>query len=157
MTTSPAFSRLVVRSALATALWLIGGLLVGGALGELVFNVLPGHSISNPSVAHMLLAATPALLGMLAGSALWGAWMGRLAGAGDTCTGRKCRCQRRMAVAGALGFAPITIALGLALSLLEPVAVNTLGTQFPIARLFTFFFVPSACLIAYFPSGSSAS
>ena len=129
----------VVLSSLATVVSLIGGLLLGGAVGELVFNLLPGHSTTNPSVAHMLLAAAPALLGMLAGSAGWGLWMGRLAGATD---------QRRMAVAGAAGFAPITIALGLALSLLEPIAVERLGAQFPIARLFTFFFVPTAFLIA---------
>src|SRR5258707_406520 len=77
--------------------------------------------------------------GMLAGSALWGVWLGRLAGARD---------QLRMAAAGALGFAPITITLGLVLSLLEPVAVDRLGAQFPIARLFTLFFVPTAFLIA---------
>jgi hypothetical protein len=139
MTTTPAKPRLVVGSALATGLSLIGGLLLGGAVGELVFNLLPGHSTTSPSVAHMLLAAAPALLGMLAGSAGWGLWIGRLAGAPD---------QRRMAVAGAAGFAPITIVLGLALSMLEPIAVEKLGAQFPIARLFTFFFVPTAFLIA---------
>jgi hypothetical protein len=138
MTASPAISRLVVSSALATALWLIGGLLLGGAIGEIVFQLLPGHSLTNPSPVHMLLAALPALLGMLAGSAEWGLWMGRLAGATD---------QRRMAVAGAAGFAPITIVLGLALSLLEPVAVEKLGVRFPISRIFTLLFVPTAFLI----------
>jgi hypothetical protein len=103
-TASPVIPRLVVSSALATALWLIGGLLVGGAVGELVLNLLPGHSATNPALVHML-------LGMLAGSAGWGLWLGRLAWATD---------HRRMAVVGALGFAPITIASGLALSLLEP-------------------------------------
>jgi hypothetical protein len=136
---------LALLSALATVVALIGGLLLGGALGELVFNLLPGHSTSNPSIVHMLLAAAPALLGMLSGSALWGVWLGRLARAGDT---------RRMAASGALGFAPITIALGLALSLLEPVAVNRLGAQFPIARLFTLFFVPTAFLIAGVGAGA---
>jgi hypothetical protein len=139
MTPRPTLPRAVMISALGTMLWLIGGLLVGGAIGELVFNLLPGHSTTSPSVAHMLLAAAPALLGMLAGSAGWGVWVGRRAGAVD---------QRRMALAGALGFAPITITLGLALSLLEPVAVEKLGAQFPIARLFTLFFVPTAFLIA---------
>jgi len=139
VTTSPNVARLAVRGALATVLPLMGGLLLGGAIGEVVFSLLPGHSLTSPAVGHMLVAAAPALLGMLAGSAAWGAWMGRLAGASDL---------RRMAVAGALGFAPITIALGLALSILEPIAVEKLGAQFPIARLFTFFFVPSAFLIA---------
>jgi len=140
-----ALPRLVVSSALATALWLIGGLLVGGAAGELLFNWLPGHSIAAPSLVHMLIAAAPALLGMLAGGALWGAWMGRLAG---------CRNQRRLAVAGALGFAPITIVLGLSLALLEPMAVARLAAQFPISRLFTLFFVPTAFLIAGVGAGA---
>lgn len=137
--------RAATLSALVTALGLIGGLLLGGAAGELVFNFLPGHSTTQPSVAHILLAAAPALLGILAGSAVWGAWMGRLAGARD---------GRRMAAAGALGFAPITIALGLALALLEPVAVDRLGAQFPIAGLFTLFFVPAAGLIAGVGAGA---
>jgi len=139
MTPSRVTRRLILSSALLTALALFGGLLAGGAAGELVFNLLPGHSTTNPSIVHMLLAAAPALLGMLAGSALWGVWMGRLAEVND---------RRRMAAAGALGFAPITILLGLALALLEPVAVARLGATFPIARLCTVFFVPTAFLIA---------
>jgi hypothetical protein len=145
MTASPVIPRPVLSSTLATVLWLTGGLLLGGAIGEAVFNVLPGHSLTNPSPVHMLLATLPALLGMLAGSAGWGLWMGRLAGATD---------QRRMAAAGAAGFAPITIALGLALSLLEPVAVEKLGGQFSIARLFTIFIVPTAFLIAGVGAGA---
>jgi len=139
MTRTAGSPRVALFSALATALALFGGLLAGGAAGELAFNLLPGHSTTHPALAHMLLAAAPALLGMLAGSTVWGVWMGRMAGVND---------RRRMAAAGALGFAPITIALGLALALLKPVAVDRLGAQFPISRLFTCFFVTTAFLIA---------
>jgi len=127
-------------SALFTAFSLIGGLLLGVVLGEVVFSALPGHSITNPDPVHILLAAVPALIGMLAGGAVWGLLMGRLARATD---------RRRMAIAGASGFAPMTIALGIALSIMEPIAVQKLGAQLPIHRLFTFFFVPTAFLIAW--------
>ncbi len=126
-------------SALFTAFSLIGGLLLGVVLGEVVFSALPGHSLTNPDPVHILLAAVPALIGMLAGGAVWGLLMGRLARATD---------RRRMAIAGASGFAPMTIALGIALSMLEPIAVQKLGAQLPIHRLFTLFFVPTAFLIA---------
>ena len=83
-------------------LTLFGGLLIGLVLGDLVFHILSGHNLANPSPAHMTIASLPALAGFLAGGAAWGASMGRLASAPDT---------RRMALAGLLGFAPITIIL----------------------------------------------
>jgi hypothetical protein len=128
-----------LRGAGITILALLGGTILGVALGELVFNLLPGHSIMNPNPVHILTAALPATIGFLAGSALWGIWMGRLAQVRET---------RRMAIAGMLGFAPITIGLALLLNALEPIAVDQLGAQVPVHRLFTFFFVPMAFLIA---------
>lgn len=132
-----------LRAALAgvgiTIVALFGGLLLGLVLGTLVFDILPGHSFVNPNPVNIFIAALFALTGFVAGSALWGVGMGRLAHARET---------KRMAIAGALGFAPVTLGLALLLQALEPLAVEKLGAQFPIHRLFTFFFVPTAFLIA---------
>lgn len=122
-----------------TVLTLFGGMLVGGVLGEITFHALPGHSIIKPSAVHIALSALPALSGLLIGGALWGVLIGRLGQVTD---------RRRMAIAGMLGFAPITIGLVLVLSALEPAAVEHLGAQVPIQHLFTLFFVPTAFVIA---------
>ena len=130
---------MMIRGAIYTVLSLFGGLILGGIVGNAVFNALPGHTILNPAAGHIALSAVVALVVMTASSALWGILMGQLA---------QVQQLRRMAVAGALGFAPITIVLGIALSQLEPIAVEQLGTQIPIHRLFTVLFVPTAFLIA---------
>lgn len=113
--------------------------MAGVVLGEIVFEVMPGHSFEAPRPLNIALAAIPALAGLLAGSATWGILMGRLAGFGNS---------RRMAVAGILGFVPITIGLAIALLYLEPIAVEKLGPQWPVHRVFTFFFVPTVFLVA---------
>jgi hypothetical protein len=131
------------RTALAgagiTIVALFGGMLLGVVVGNIVFNVLPGHNFMNPSPLHVVVAVVPALSGFIGGSAVWGIWMGRI---------REASNRKRMALAGALGFAPITLALGIALQVLEPIAVERLGAQFPIHRIFTFFFVPATFMIA---------
>lgn len=71
--------------------------------------------------------------------------MGRLAQAGH---------WRRMALAGGLGFAPISIGLGIALQVLEPIALREYGDWLPLHRLFTVLFVPTAFLIAGVSAGS---
>lgn len=131
--------RTFAYGAAVTVLALLGSLILGFAIGEVVFNLIPGHSIDDPQLLHILLAALPTFAGLILGSALWGVLLGRLAHAPD---------PSRMAIAGVLGFAPITIALALGLGSLEPIAVETLVTRFPIHRIFTFLFVPSAFLIA---------
>jgi hypothetical protein len=131
--------RMALRGAGLTVLSLFGGLLLGVVVGNVVFSVLPGHSVTNPNPLHILLAALPALAGFVAGSALWGVLVGRMAAAAD---------RRRMAVSGMLGFAPITLGLGVVLQVLEPIAVERFGAQVPVHRLFTLFFVPTAFLIA---------
>lgn len=129
---------MILRGAIYTVSSLFGGLILGGFIGNAIFDALPGHSILNPAAGHIALSAIVALVVMLAGSALWGILMGKLAHVPH---------QRRMAVAGALGFAPITVVLGITLSVLEPFAVEQLGAQIPIHRLFTVLFVPTAFLI----------
>ncbi|MFQ5616220.1 MAG: hypothetical protein ACE5GO_07150 [Anaerolineales bacterium] len=129
----------ILQGALFTVLTLFGGLLIGLVLGDILFKLLPGSDIENPSLGHMAIAAVPALGGFLAGGAAWGAAMGKVAGTADT---------RRMALAGMFGFAPITITLALGLSAAEPGLVANYGAVIPVHRIFMLMFVPSAFIIA---------
>ena len=129
----------MIQGALLTVLTLFGGLCLGSAIGFSVFEALPGHSIVSPSAVHISLAALPAFAGFLGGSAAWGVLMGRLAGRRD---------GRRLALAGMVGFAPITLTLGIGLSAIEPYVLEQLGAWLPVHRLFTLLFVPAAFLIA---------
>lgn len=122
-----------------TAVTLFGGLLLGILVGNGVFAVLPGSSVTSPQVHYAVLAALPTLLLLAAGSAAWGRSMASLAGE---------PASRRMAWAGILGFAPITLALAFSLLALEPIAVERFGDQIPIHRVFTLLFVPTAFLIS---------
>ena len=132
-------TRAALYGALITIFSLFGGLLLGVVVGNVVFELMPGHNFQNLNPVHVLLAAIPALVGFLAGSALWGVLMGYLAHAND---------RRRMALAGALGFAPTTLGLGIALQVLEPIALEQFGAVIPLYRLFTLLFVLTAFLIA---------
>jgi hypothetical protein len=125
---------------------LFGGLIVGVAAGFAIFELLSGSSDpAHPPAVSVVLAALPALAGFRGGSAAWGVAMGQRAG----------RCEpRRMAFAGALGFGPITVALGIALAAVEPMAVAGLGGTLAIHRIFTLLFVPSAFLIAGVSAGA---
>jgi hypothetical protein len=128
-----------VRSALYTVLTLFGGALAGVIAGNLLFEALPGHSITNPPALNVALAAVPAVAGILGGAAVWGILMGR-------CFGRP--ASWRLARTGIVAFVPITVLLTVVLQLLEPLAVERFSELVPIHRLFTFFFVPTAFLIA---------
>ncbi len=130
------FYKPIFLGALLTVLTLFGGMLAGVGIG-LVFQNLPSHSL--PSAVSITLGVIPAVTGLLVGGAAWGLAMGRLAQANN---------RRRMALAGILGFVPITILLAFVLLTLEPIAVEKFGAQLPIHRVFTLFFVPSAFLIA---------
>lgn len=132
-------SKIILRSSLMTVLTLFGGLLVGLAAGTITFELIPGSSVDNVNPGHAAIAAIPALAGFLVGGAVWGAAMGRLAGEVD---------NRRMAWAGLLGFGPITIALAVGLSAVEPPLVASFGVSTGIHRIFTLLFVPSSFLIA---------
>jgi hypothetical protein len=74
--------------------------------------------------------------------------MGRLAGTAAPAE------TRRLALAGALGFGPITIVLAAGLGTLEPLIVAGVGGALPIHRLFTVLFVPAAFLIAGLSAGA---
>jgi len=132
--------RPLLRGALLTVLTLFGGLFIGLLAGDIVFRLIPGSSVTDVKLGHAAIAAIPAFGGFLAGGAVWGVQMGRLAGAQN---------PRRMAWAGTLGFGSITIALAAGLGVAEPFLVAQLSAAGqPIHRAFTLFFVPSAFLIA---------
>lgn len=127
------------RSAVLTLITLFGGLLIGLVLGDVLFKVLPGSNLESPAPTHVAIAALPALTGFLAGGAAWGVAIGRLVDEADT---------RRMALAGLLGFGPITLTLAIGLSLAEPPLIANYGDSTGIHRIFTLLFVPAAFLIA---------
>lgn len=129
----------MLQGAFLTVLTLFGGMLLGVVGGNVVFGLLPGHNVASPSSLHVLLAAIPGIAGFLAGSAAWGWAMGRIARSDN---------RRRMAIAGMLGFVPITLLMAYVLLRLEPLALESLGEQIPIQRLFTLFFVPTAFIIS---------
>jgi hypothetical protein len=134
-----ASTRTMVYGAVVTIFSLFGGLLLGVIVGNIIFELTPGHQFQPLDPIQIVLPSLVALAGFFAGGAAWGVLMGRLARATD---------RRRMAIAGALGFAPITLALALLLQVIEPIALEQFGAVIPLHRLFTLLFVPTAFLIA---------
>ncbi len=129
-------SRLVVTSALATALALFGGMFVGVAVGS-VLHGLPFHAAEQTKVA---LASIPALAGTIGGGALWGYLLARI---------HRIRETKRMSVAGAISFGPAVVAAGLLLSTLERALVEQGRLpDVPIHVVFTLLFVPATFLVA---------
>lgn len=128
-----------IQGAIITVLTLFGGLAAGFLLGTVLYNALPGSRIENPLPMHVAFATLPALAGLLGGGAAWGLMMGRLAGGGEA---------RRLALAGALGFGPVALAVALLLGVIEPPLLANFGATAGIHRIFTLLFVPSAFLIA---------
>jgi hypothetical protein len=131
--------QLMWAGAWKTVATLFGGLLVGLFAGNLVFAVVPGSSVTDPRIQYELIAAIPTLIALGAGSAAWGRSMAPLAGAAPS---------KRMAWAGVLGFAPITLVMAFSLLALEPIAVERFGARIPIHRVFTLLFVPTAFIIS---------
>jgi hypothetical protein len=126
------------RGAWITVATLFGGLALGIGAGDLTFRLLPGSNPMSATVPQALVSAVPMALVVAAASATWGVAIGQLAGDSS---------RRRLAIAGILGFLPITLILAFALFGLEGVAVDRIGQQVPIHRLFTLLFVPTAFLI----------
>lgn len=124
------------RSALLTALYLLGSQLLG-LLGGFALNGLPMHI---PEATKNVLSALPVLALMFAGGAFWGRALARLTSLGET---------RRMAWAGALTFAPGVILAGFVLNMLEVALVERGGgPDLPVHVLFTMLFVPAAFIVA---------
>ncbi|MBC8504654.1 MAG: hypothetical protein ISR58_00205 [Anaerolineales bacterium] len=129
-----------LRGALFTISTLFGGLAHGLLAGSLTFEIIPGSSVDNVQLGHAAIAAVPALIGFLAGGAVWGVMMGRIAGEHNS---------RRMMWAGMLGFGPISIILAVGLGIAEQsIVAKFASVGQPIHRVFTLLFVPSAFLIA---------
>lgn len=127
----------IILSALATPLILIGSFIVGGALGAVLNERLPGHSTD---LVNILLSAIPALGAVMVGGGAWGGIISHLTHAGD---------RRRMARAGALGFGPTLILVALALTYFENLIVEQgKGPQLPIHNVFTLLFAPAAAIIS---------
>ncbi|MGE5264807.1 MAG: hypothetical protein ACM3S0_15615 [Acidobacteriota bacterium] len=128
---------LVVHSALITPLYLIGSFFVGALIGSVIFNGLPGHMQDDVKI---LMAVLPTLICVIAGGALWGRAMARLVQAGSV---------KRMMWAGALGYGPTLILVGLALTVLENLIVEQRrGPALPIHVVFTILFVPAVFVVA---------
>lgn len=126
----------VIQSAIITPLCLIGSFFVGALLGDLVFFGLPGHM---QDAAKVSLAALPTLLCVIAGGALWGRAMSRVAQARDV---------KRMMWAGALGYGPTVVLVGIGLTVLENLIVEQRrGPDLPIHDVFTLLFVPAAFVV----------
>ncbi len=130
-------ARVFLLSGLATAFCLIDGMLLGGVLGAIVNERLPGHQTD---VVNIILSAIPAFGGVIAGGAAWGWAISRITLAGN---------GARMAWAGAIGFGPTAILVALALTFFENLIVEQhQGPQLPIHNVFTMLFVPAAMIVA---------
>lgn len=132
-------TRTMIYGAVVTIVCLFGGLLLGVIVGNIIFELTPGHNFQPLDPVQVILPAIFALGGFFVGGTLWGVLLGRLARATN---------RRRMAMAGALGFAPITLTLALLLQAIEPIVLEQFGVIIPLHRLFTILFVPTAFLIA---------
>lgn len=127
---------LPIRSALATVLYLPGGLIAAFLAGSLI-NLAFGHASEAAGIA---VAAAFALAVTGGAGALWGRSMAALTGAGES---------RRLSWAGALSFGPGAITAGLVLSLLENIIVQQgRGPSLPVHQVFTMLFVPTVFAVA---------
>lgn len=126
---------MMVRGALATAGFLLGGFLLSALAGNVVHATLAPVS---PALA-LVLASLLAVLACSGSGALWGRMLGRMVGAPR---------PRHVALACALGFGPVVILVGLALTGLEQLLVVHTGTRLPIHRLYTLLFVPATLIVA---------
>jgi len=125
--------RAATLGAALTVLVLAGGMIAGSIGGSVTFQALEGRV---PGSLTFTLAVLVFSASTLFSSALWGVGMARLA---------QVPAARRAALAGSLGFLPITLLLIFGLQAAEPIVFRT---NLPLHRLFTVLFVPSAGLIA---------
>jgi hypothetical protein len=127
----------VIRSALITPLCLIATFFVGAIFGDVIFFVMPGYMADEAKAA---LAGLPALVCVIVGGALWGRAIASIVHLGAI---------KRMMWAGALGYGPTVVLVGMALTLLEKLIVDQRrGPELPIHVVFTLLFTPAAFLVA---------
>lgn len=127
-----------LKGAWLTISRLFGGLFLGLIAGTVLFHLLPGSDVEDPSVMHAAVASIPAIAGFLAAGAAWGMAIGQQLGHTD---------RRKFGIAGVLGFAPITSILVIGFGMLEQQIFAFVGPSVPIHRLFTILFTLSALLI----------
>jgi hypothetical protein len=139
-------NKMAIQSGVATALTLVGGMLLGIGIGNVLFESLPGHMLEP---ARIGLAAIPALAGTLGGGGAWGWLMARLA---------QTKEKWRMVWAGVFGYSLPVIVMIFALLGLELALTATferVGQQaLPTHVVFTLLFVPTAFLIAATAGGA---
>ena len=130
--------KIFLEGAWSTISRLFGGLTAGLLLGTMMFHLIPGSDVDNPSPVHASISAIGALTGLMGGGAAWGLLIARQAGFMD---------RRKAATAGALGFGLVSLIMAAGLGMLEPSIVMLVGPGIPIHRLFTILFTISALII----------
>jgi hypothetical protein len=73
--------RAIILGALATAFILIGSFIVGGTLGAILNERLPGH---RTDLVNILLSAIPAFGAVIVGGAAWGWVISRITRVGES-------------------------------------------------------------------------
>jgi len=139
-------NKMAIWCGVTTVITLVGGMVLGIGVGNVLFESLPGHMVEPAKIG---LAAVPALAGILGGGAAWGWLMVSLT---------QTREKWRMVWAGLLGYSLPVIVMIFVLLGLESTLATMLergGQQvLPTHVVFTVLFVPTAFLIAATGSGA---
>jgi len=126
-------------AAIITALCLVGGMLLGIGVGNLLFETLPGHAIVRGTSS-----AIPTFAGIIGGGALWGRLMASIA---------RSDAKKPMTRAGIFGFSiPVVVAIFVLIGIESAIAAAfpDFETAIPIHILFSILFVPTAIILASF-------
>ena len=133
---SMSIRQIAIRTGWMTLAYLAGGMVLAFIVA-LPIDAIPVHA---PQLAKNVLAGIVALTAMMVAAGAWARAISRAAGCGE---------DRRVAWAGALGFGPVVIVTGVALTLLEGLILED-GTAptLPVHVVFTILFVPATFLVA---------
>ena len=113
----------------------VGWLVLAGLVSPFAIAFALGLTGLGKPLAAYIVAGIIVLGAAIGGGAQFGRVMARLAGAAE---------PRRLAWAGGLGYGPVTIAMGVLLGVLEPVAVRAAA---PLHVVFALMFAPAAGLV----------